>query len=223
MGKFTKISVVLLMFTAQLTAKNNHSIAAGLGFTNANTYTIAKENMRDITLKYGYSLFDYLDIEARGGFFLEGGKELSHLSSYGLFLKPNFEIYNDINLYGLLGYTHNTLSKKDTYNELNAVTVQDDYSYGGGFTYSLDNSNLSIFTDYVHFIDKKTTRPEGKYAISIDTFTIGLSLKFGANSKPKPHINKTQIEKYIPRSEKIFPPSLIIFDDQYKDDILIYR
>ena len=95
-----KLLILLTLLTINTYANGKkHYIGIGGAFTQASTQTIKKEMMADITLKYGYSLFNFLDLEARGSFFVFGGTKLYHPSSLGVFLKPNYDITNQTNIY----------------------------------------------------------------------------------------------------------------------------
>jgi len=216
-----KLLIPLILLTINIYAKNGgrHYVGIGGAITRASTYTVSKELMSDATIKYGFSVFNHLDIEARGSFYAFGGTKLYHLSSYGLFLKPNFDITNKTNIYTLLGYTRNTLSKKNT-THTNSVTIQDDFSYGGGFEHSLFGNTYG-YVDYLRYIDKSTTKPEGKYSIKIDSISLGIDYRFGNEPKnEKPKIKEKSLEKVyielqkreIKRKETILTEFTVIDD-----------
>ena len=69
------------------------------------------------------------------------------------------------------------------------MTIQDDFAYGAGVEYSLLD-NTSLFVDYARYVDKSSTKPEGKYAIKIDSLSLGLSYRFGGETKDR---EKTKI------------------------------
>ena len=174
-----RVLTAILITSTLIFAQPNNYISIGFGKSKSNSYTIPKESDNEITIRYGYELFNFLGIEARGEFFASGGKRLEHIISYGIFLKPNIDLYSRINLYGLYGYTRNILSKKSKTHSDKDTTIQDDFSYGGGLEYGVNQNNLFLYADYIRYIDKSTTNDDGKYAIKIDTLSLGLTMKFG--------------------------------------------
>ena len=198
-----KLLILLTILTINIYAKNGgrHYVGIGGGITRASTYTTPKELMSDVTIKYGFSAFKHLDIEARGSFYVFGGTKLYHLSSYGVFLKPNYDLTTKTNIYTLLGYTRNTLSKKDT-THTNSITIQDDISYGGGFEYSLFGNTYG-YMDYLRYIDKSTIKPEGKYSIKIDSLSLGVNYRFGNEPKnEEPKTKEKSLEKIYTKLPK---------------------
>jgi len=215
-----RVLTVILITSTLIFAQANNYIGIGFGKSKSNSYTVPKESDNEITLRYGYELFDFLGVEARGEFFASGGKSLDHIASYGVFLKPNIDLYSKINLYGLYGYTRNILSKKNKTSSNKETTIQDDFSYGGGLEYGVSQNNLFLYADYIRYIDKSTIKDDGKYAIKIETISLGLNMKFGLlkNKKkrkikyPTLHVDQPkQISKVIKVSKT--PQDFQIFDD----------
>ena len=186
--------MVMVALGVSFADEGRHSIGVGGSITSASTHTVSKDKMVDLTLKYNYSLFKWLDLEARGSFYVGYGNKLYHPVTLGAFIKPNVDVTDRLNFYGLAGYSKNTLSKSDS-SQVNAVTIQDDFSYGAGAEFGI-LKYMNGFVDYVRYIDKSTTKPEGKYSIKIDAVTLGLNYKFGF--EPKNKIVKVK-EKVIER------------------------
>jgi len=215
-----KILSSTLVVSAILFAQSKNYIGIGFGKSNSNSYTIPKESNSEITLRYGYELFDFLGLEARGEFFGGGGKRLEHSASYGLFLKPNYDISSKINIYGLYGYTRNILSKKSKIYSNKDTTIQDDISYGGGIEYKIGKKNIYIYADYINYIDKSTIKDDGKYAIKIDTLSVGVNIKFGSHTqKSYKKAKYPTINTYLP---KFKPISTITTEPQVGQDIPIF-
>jgi len=219
MNKFLKIILVFLAINIYADEKR-HYIGVGGSVTRAGTHTIKSENMVDITVRYGYGVFDFLDLELRGSFYITGGKKLYHPSSIGVFFKPNINISKNTNIYALLGYSKNTLSKQDT-SQVYAVTIQNDYSYGGGAEYKLVN-DLFGYIDYVQYIDKTVIKKEGKYSIKIDSLSMGVNYKFNIESTNDelPYKNISMIKTYeslLKNKTLISPlPSPVIISNDIK-------
>jgi len=92
----------------------------------------------------GYDFMDYLGAELRGtyGIAKDNGSKFKQIGAY---LKPNYNVTDEINLYGLLG-----ASKTN-------VGVGSTTGYGAGLDYEIPNSNISVFTDVVNYMKKKNT------------------------------------------------------------------
>ena len=171
-----KVFILLTLFLQLNANTKKQYIAIGESITMAETYTVPSKGMYELSLKYGYMLNRYFGVEARGVFQLAQHKELTHKYSYGLYLKPNIEISKNTNIYGLIGYSKNKLVKNET-NFINNETIQYDLSYGGGIEHEYAK-NKYVYIDFVQYIDKSTTQPEGKYAIKINSVSMGLKYNF---------------------------------------------
>jgi len=168
---------LLLISATQITADSKrHYLGISEVITEASTDTISRDSIADLSIKYGYMINCYLDIEAIGTFQLLDNTKIDHVYSYGLFLKPNYNLTNMTNIYGLIGYSKNKLVKNDK-NFLNKETIQYDFSYGAGWEFEYKKNQYLCF-DYLRYIDKSTTQQEGRYAIKIDSIGIGLKYNF---------------------------------------------
>jgi OOP family OmpA-OmpF porin len=131
-------------------------------------------------LRAGYDFNKYMGIEVRTTYGISDGDQLAHDYTYGLYLKPQYPINEKINLYGLLGYATTKISfdNEVAFNGItNDYTKQSDISFGVGLDYHVSD-HWSVFADVVRYIDKETTKPEGKYASKVDAFSVGLSYNF---------------------------------------------
>ena len=117
-----------------------------------------------VMAKAGYDLNKYVGIEGRAirtNWEYEGAK-IKHL---GLFLKPQYPITEDINLYGLLGYAKTATSSKK-------VLSEKGFAYGAGLDYDLgDKNDWSLFADYERLIQKSNIS-------DIDALSLGLAYRF---------------------------------------------
>ena len=186
MHKIVKNSILVVLLSA-LSIVNTQAWYIGMGtaMSEVNTYSIDKERLYDVTLKAGYTYYDYLDFEFRGDFQTRSFKELLHPYSYGLFIKPNYDISKHLNTYMLLGMSKNKLKTVDK-KQTNNITVQNDFSYGVGLEYSIGD-NFYIYSDFLRYIDKSTTQNRKNYAININTVSLGLIYKFGGKTNNYPH------------------------------------
>jgi opacity protein-like surface antigen len=98
-----------------------------------------------LTGRVGYDFMDYLGAELRGtyGIAKDSGNKFKQIGGY---LKPNYDVTDDINLYGLLG-----LSKTNP-----GVGSETGFSYGAGLDYGLTDK-VSVFTDVVNYMKKSGT------------------------------------------------------------------
>jgi len=89
-------------------------------------------------LRGGLDFNQYIGVEAR---VLKtfGGKTFSKTEHYGLFLKPQYHITDQMNIYGLVGYGKTTV---DYTNGLRSChDTKNGFSYGVGMEYDLSREN----------------------------------------------------------------------------------
>jgi len=101
-----------------------------------------------MALRAGYDFNPYFGVEARWLKSLESGV-FSKLEHYGLYLKPQYHITDQSNIYALIGYGKSEV--KYTNGILKSSYDKDDLSYGIGFEYDLAKSS-----------------PEGTYSRAFD-------------------------------------------------------
>ena len=113
----------------------------------ANFFSEKADNDRQIgfTGRLGYDFMDFLGAELRGtyGIAKDNGQKFKQIGAY---LKPNYSVTDDINLYGLLGASKTNAD----------ATSQTGFSYGGGVDYDVAE-NVSVFTDVVNYMKKSDT------------------------------------------------------------------
>jgi len=97
------------------------------------------------TGKLGYDFMDYLGAELRGtyGIAKDNGSKFKQIGAY---LKPNYNVTDEVNLYGLLG-----ASKTNA-----GVGSDTGFSYGAGLDYGISDK-VSVFTDVVNYMKKSNT------------------------------------------------------------------
>jgi len=117
-----------------------------------------------VMAKAGYDFNEYVGVEARAirtNWEYEGAK-IKHL---GLFLKPQYPVSEDINLYGLLGYAKTATSSRKVLSETG-------FAYGAGLDYDLgDKNDWLMFVDYERLMQKSSI-PD------IDALSLGLAYRF---------------------------------------------
>ena len=99
------------------------------------------------TGRLGYDFMDYLGAELRGTYGF-AKVDYNKYKQIGAYLKPNYDITNDLNLYGLVGASKS--------NHAGIAPASTGLSYGAGLDYSFGN-NISIFTDLLNYMDKSNT------------------------------------------------------------------
>jgi len=106
---------------------------------------VGQDRQIGFTGRLGYDFMDFLGAELRGtyGIAKDNG---SRFKQVGAYLKPNYSVTDDINLYGLLGASKTNAD----------ATSQTGFSYGGGLDYGVAD-NISIFTDVVNYMKKSDT------------------------------------------------------------------
>jgi len=127
------------------------------GFTDVAVSTTQRANLfksqsgqgREVgfTGRLGYDFMDYLGAELRGtyGIAKNSGTKFKQIGAY---LKPNYDVTDAINLYGLLGASKTNFS--------GAAASDTGFSYGAGLDYGLTD-NISVFTDVVNYMKKSGT------------------------------------------------------------------
>lgn len=141
---------------------------ANSNIDTSNNNTIIKNSKPILTIgKIGYNLYEDFSIEGRAGTGIkkdEIGFTSNDVSSIiGGFIKPNFKLANNLNLFGLFGYAQTKMEQGTLKSEMKGV------SYGAGLSYALD-SNFNFVADAVRY---------GKEdAHQVDLFSLGLEYLF---------------------------------------------
>jgi len=108
-----------------------------------------------ITAIIGYNFMKYLGAEFRAA--LSVSKENAgqdNLAEYGIYLKPQYPILDNLNIYGLLGYSAINMSDPATSTDAKDHPFDGDnqgFSFGMGLDYGV-TENISVFTDVVNYL-----------------------------------------------------------------------
>jgi len=98
------------------------------------------------TGRLGYDFMDYLGAELRGTYgFAKVANTFKKFKQVGAYLKPNYDLTDDLNLYALAG-----VSKTNTA----GLATNTGFSYGAGLDYGISDK-VSVFTDFVNYMRKK--------------------------------------------------------------------
>ena len=129
--------------------------------------------LKDMTyggiIKVGVNVAENIAIEAR---YIKSTIEndFSEVEHYGLYLKPQFMIDNDVKLYALLGYGQTNIDYSA--GTRSSTLDESGFSYGAGLEYTLDN-NMGFWIDMQHIFSN-----EGLYNTDLNLGTAGLLYNF---------------------------------------------
>ena len=96
-----------------------------------------KDTTYGVIFRAGWDMNQYFGVEAR---YIKANieKDFSTTTHYGLFLKPQYHISDQINVYGLLGYGHTEI---EGCSYANGTLSVNDVSYGIGIEYDLTSDD----------------------------------------------------------------------------------
>jgi len=103
----------------------------------------------------GYDFMDYLGAELRASIGLAEDDYNTKMKQFGAYLKPNIDLGDALNLYGLLGYSTTNMSDCGRGADLDDTNTG--FSYGAGIDYGV-TENISVFTDIVNYLRDDETR-----------------------------------------------------------------
>jgi opacity protein-like surface antigen len=119
-----------------------------------------------LTARLGYDFMDNLGAELRGTVGVsEENEGMDSFQQIGAYLKPNYDITEELNLYGLVGASSaNLADPKDMGSNETGL------SYGLGLDYSVTDT-VSVFTDVLNYMKKSDTN-------SLWGLTVGAGYQF---------------------------------------------
>jgi opacity protein-like surface antigen len=108
-----------------------------------------------ITAVIGYNFMKYLGAELRAALSVANENDgQDNLAEYGIYLKPQYPVLDNLNVYGLLGYSAINMSDPATSTNYNDNPFDGDnqgFSFGAGVDYGV-TENISVFTDVVNYL-----------------------------------------------------------------------
>ncbi len=111
--------------------------------------TAFDDKQTGITARLGYDFMDYLGAELRGTSAVSGANTGNQkIKQIGAYLKPNVDLTDSLNLYGLLGASKVNMSTPGS-----QATKNTGLSYGLGLDYGVSDS-FSVFIDAVNYLQK---------------------------------------------------------------------
>jgi opacity protein-like surface antigen len=165
-------------------------VGIGYGYFNQNNDNIASSvadiefEANSVLLQAGYQYNQSIALEGRywigvgdisqsGG--LNPGDYSGDMNAWGLYVKPMYQVANNFDIYGLLGYADTSIEYDN-----GAYWDTDGFSWGLGAQYAA-TENILIFADYVNLGMHDGVDFEGSNIdadVDIYTFNIGVSYKF---------------------------------------------
>ena len=159
-------------------------IYGGLGISisslaaNSSTSIISDKSgnnkMVDLSVVAGYNFNKYLSAESRALISAAYTNDVD-FKSWGLFLKPKYEVYKDLNLYSLVGVGKNN-AKNINDEKLNMSKAN--LQVGIGANYKLKN-NFKVFADYTYLGEDNKGKYKGNPAtMKASALTTGITYDF---------------------------------------------
>ena len=158
-------------------------IYGGLGLSisslsNGSTSIFSKESgnnrMVDLAVLAGYNINQYVSAEARA-LISAAYDDSVDFKSWGLYLKPQYEVYKDVKVYSLIGYGKlkaNKIRANDM--SVNGATAQ----VGVGADYKL-GKNFKFFADYIYLGKDDSAKYSNKKAtMKSSAITTGITYDF---------------------------------------------
>jgi opacity protein-like surface antigen len=139
-------------------------------FSNGTGSKVNKANTYGYNLKAGYTINEFLAVEAKY-INTPWGDDDKSLKHYGLYLKPTYAVSENLDIYALLGY-----------GKTECETLQDTqkgFAWGAGAEYTFDKrveglkSGFGVYVEYLRPL-KKT----GNKDITVDMVNTGVSYHF---------------------------------------------
>jgi opacity protein-like surface antigen len=178
-----------------LEEENVGGLYAALGIVYNRTYgtdsawfseAVSQDQTIGISASLGYEINKYLAVEGRisKSFYTE---DYADLTTYSIFLKPQYPVSDEMKVYALLGYG---LVQVDAENGVAAATpgvnILDDngFQWGIGLSYAL-NKDLDMFIDYTSLMldaninnALQSTSTTTYNQLSVDAVTAGMIYHF---------------------------------------------
>ena len=152
---------------------------AGLGLSQGllhfdGKYIEYDNYMLDLVVMSGYNINEYLDAEGRVNLSIGYDNGIDY-HSWGLFLKPKYEIYKGVDVYSLIGYgAFKAVGINSSDNKVKHSGVQ----IGIGANYKLKD-NFKLFADYIYMgKDSSSVLNSKKGSTKSSSLTAGISYEF---------------------------------------------
>ncbi len=166
---------------------DNSSFYVGLGLSAISTRDAAvsmdvfnakagQDRLGNVTFQAGYTFNEYVAVEGRYTTSISD-EHWVELSGWSLFVKPQYPVMEDFNIYALLGFGGVTM---DAVNNSGVDVDDTGFQWGLGLSYDI-TENITVFGDYTNLANDMDgyywNRP-GPLQVDADAFTLGLTYKF---------------------------------------------
>ncbi len=157
---------------------------SGYGVTFSDTY-----NYNEFMIDAGYNINEYVAVEGRYWFGFNNTNNVfdgdgylfsseDSADAYGVYVKPQYPVTTELNVYGLLGYANTEF----TFNGIVNDNIElDGFSWGLGADYAVTPC-VSVFIDYVSLYDDEvnvlTNYDTIVFEDRIDTVNLGINYSF---------------------------------------------
>lgn len=179
--------------------EHKSGLYAGLGIAFNRTYSIdnsfwfgvapTQDEILQLVGKLGYNFNEYISIEGRIGSSIDS-QDYANVTTYSLFLKPQYPLIEDLKIYGLLGFGLVQVDGTDGNTPAHANMIGEEilndisFQWGVGLSYMF-YEDLSIFIDYTMFAhDTEISSTLYNYdntvynELTSDDLTIGFTYNF---------------------------------------------
>ena len=164
---------------------DNSSFYVGLGLSAVSTrdaevsmdifnVKAGQDRLGNIAFQAGYNFNEYVAVEGRYTTAISD-EDRVEMSGWSLFVKPQYPVTEDFNIYALLGFGGVTMDGVNGY----TVDVDDNgFQWGLGASYDF-TENVSIFFDYTNLASNMDgVYWDGASEVDADAFTLGVTYKF---------------------------------------------
>ena len=133
-----------------------------------------QDRLGNISFQAGYNFNEYVAVEGRYTTTISD-EDLVEMDGWSLFVKPQYPVTEDINIYALIGFGGVTMDP------VNGSTVNVDdsgFQWGLGASYAF-TENISIFFDYTNLAnDMDGVYWNGALQVDADAFNLGVTYTF---------------------------------------------
>ena len=134
---------------------------------------IGQDRLGNITLQAGYNFNEYIAVEGRYTTSF-ADEDFVKMDGWSLFVKPQYPVTEDINIYALLGYGGVNMDSK---NGSNINVDGNGFQWGIGTSYDMMES-IAVFFDYTNLANDM----DGEYLhgteADADAFNLGVTYQF---------------------------------------------
>ena len=137
---------------------------------------VGQDRLGNILFQAGYNYNEYIAVEGRYTTSITN-EDLVEMSGWSLFVKPQYPVTEDFNIYALLGFGGVTL---DGVNNSGVDVDETGFQWGLGLSYDITES-IAIFADYTNLANDMDgyyyTSPD-LIQVDVDAFNVGVTYKF---------------------------------------------